>query len=43
MFSKKKTLTKLLPSEPSNLVYVNEKTFDNDIFYMVEKVMRKAI
>ena len=33
-----------MPSKTSNLVYVNEKTFDNyDILYIVEKVLKNAI
>ena len=35
---------KLLPSETSNLVYVNEKVYKNDsILYILEKVLKNAI
>ena len=35
---------KLSPSQTSNMVYVNEKVFnDIDILYIVEKVLKNAI
>ena len=37
----RKRWLKLLPSETSNMVYVNEKVYNNDnILYIVEKVLK---
>ena len=44
MISFWKTLTETMPSKTSNMVYVNEKIFDNhDIFYIVEKLLENEI
>ena len=39
-----KRCLKLLVFETSNMVYVNEKVFDNyDVLYIVEKLLKNAI